>query len=92
MLIARVKEMAEIRVKAQGVEVISAGFLDPDTGWIVPRIQHHSGEVIRHQPIEAVVAVAQIEIVGIGEASVRRVSMLQRVEALRLAAHSAGAG
>ena len=91
VFIARMKEMAEIRVKAQSVEVVSAGFLNPDAGWIVPCIQHRRSEVIRHQPIEAAVAVAQIEIVGIGQTSVRRRLHAGARRGSAAEAHSAGA-
>ena len=34
MLVGGVEETAEIRLNAQGVEVVPAGFVDPDAGWI----------------------------------------------------------
>jgi hypothetical protein len=73
------EEMAEIRLKAQGVEIVPAGFLYPGAGWISTCIQPGHGNVIRHKAIEAAVAIAQIEIVGILLGSRGSVSMLQRI-------------
>src|ERR1700693_2857639 len=39
VLIGSVEETADIRLNAQYVEVVSAGFVLPDIGWILSRIQ-----------------------------------------------------
>src|ERR1700751_500784 len=39
MLIGSVEEAAKVRLNAQYVEVVSAGFVLPDIGWIFARIQ-----------------------------------------------------
>ena len=39
MLIGIVEESAKVRLNAQYVEVVSAGFVLPDIGWIFARIQ-----------------------------------------------------
>jgi hypothetical protein len=39
VLIGSVEETANIRLDAQYVEVVSAGFVLPDIGWIFARIQ-----------------------------------------------------
>ena len=65
MLIGGVEEMAKIRLKAQCVEVVPASFLDPGPRWTLARIQPGLSDVISHEIVKAVVAVAQIEIVGI---------------------------
>src|ERR1700722_7401567 len=80
VLIGAVKEAAKIRLDAQRIEVISAGFIEPDLGRVTARVQPCRSEVKREDAIEATVAVAQILVIGI---RVQRLAPLfDRVEAL----------
>src|SRR6516164_7348756 len=66
VLIGSVEETAKVRVNAQYVEVVSAGFVVPDIGWIFARIQPCLGDGPGSYIVEAAIALAQIEIIGIG--------------------------
>src|SRR6202034_3985054 len=66
MLIGSVEETAKIRLNAQYVEVVSAGFVFPDIGWISARIQPRLRDSKNSHIVEAAIALAQIAIIGIG--------------------------
>ena len=66
MLIGRVNEPAKIGLNVQGVEVVPTHFIEPHGRWILARVQPGLGDVVSCQTVEAAVAIAQIEIVGIG--------------------------
>ncbi len=84
MLIGAVEEAAKKRLNAQCVEVVPRHFIAPGLGWILARIQPYRREDVRCQTIEAAVAIAQIEIVGIRSTLVLIGSALECVEALRM--------
>src|SRR5207237_717448 len=65
MLVYGVEEPAKIRLDAQRVEVIAAHRLGPGAGWIVARVEPHLCERVRREIVEAAVAIAQVDIVGI---------------------------
>ena len=65
VLIGIVKKTANIRPNALCVEVVPAHFIEPDAGWIFPRVHPRLRDVKSCQTIKAAVAIAQIEIVGI---------------------------
>ena len=82
MLIGRVEELAKIWVKAEGIEVVAAGFLDPGTGWISACVEAGPGDVIGYEAVEAAIAIAQIDVVEIGLMAGGLVCMLEGVEAV----------
>src|SRR4030095_7379932 len=65
VLIGAVKETAEIWLNSQHVEVVASRGKARGDSWIVTRIESDKGEGKRCQIIEAPVAIAQIDIVGI---------------------------
>ncbi len=65
MLIGAVEETTKIRLNAQYVEVVPAHFVDPRAGWIFARVQPCLIDAVSCQVIKAVVAIAQIEVVGV---------------------------
>src|SRR5690348_11713665 len=69
MLIGSVEESPKVRLNAQYVEVVSAGFVFPDIGWIFACIQPCLRDGPSSHIIEAAIALAKIEIVGIGVGS-----------------------
>ena len=83
MLIGGVEETAKIRLNAQCVEVVPAGFIEPRAGWMIPRIQTCLFGVNRCQIIKAAVAIAQVEIIGIRLCRGIVAHMLKQVEAFR---------
>src|SRR6516165_5059888 len=66
VLIGSVEETAKVRVNAQSVEVVSAGFVFPDIGWIFARVQPGLRDGPGSYIVEAAIALAKIEIIGIG--------------------------
>src|SRR6516164_5622115 len=66
MLIGIVEESAKVRLNAQYVEVVSAGFVLPDIGWIFARIQPRLTDSKNSHIVEASIALAKIKIIGIG--------------------------
>src|SRR5271168_4625956 len=65
-LIGSVEETANKRLNAQYVEVVSAGFVLPDIGWIFARIQPRLTDSKNSHIVEAAISLAKIEIIGIG--------------------------
>src|SRR5580704_18462128 len=63
MHIGIVEESAKVRLNAQCVEVVSAGFVLPDIGWIFARIQPAVRESKNSHIVEAAIAPAKIEII-----------------------------
>ena len=84
MLVRSMKESPQIRLNPHDVEEISAGFLDPRSRRIRPRIHSDQQDCPCSQPIEAVVAVPQIDVVGIRFIRGSLVGMLQLIQALRI--------
>src|ERR1700752_2985188 len=84
MLIGRVEEASEIRLKLQYVEVIPAHFIKPRTRRILACVQPHPGHLIHGQAVEAAVAIPEIHIVRIRQRTPVPSAKLQSVEALRL--------
>src|SRR5262249_2502229 len=84
MLIGGVKELANMRLNAEHIEVISASFVNPDAGWICARIEPGLRDVISRQTVKAAIAITQIDVVGIR--LIRRTTDISPdcVEALRL--------
>src|SRR5215469_17850993 len=66
VLIGGVEETAKVRVNAQCVEVVSAGFVFPDIGWIFARVQPCLRDGPSSHIVEASIALAKIKIIGIG--------------------------
>src|SRR5580704_4814991 len=66
VLIGSVEETAKVRLHAQCVEVVSAGFVFPDIGWIFARVQACLRDGPSSHIVEAAIAPAKIEIIGIG--------------------------
>src|SRR3984885_5427307 len=66
VLIGSVEETAKVRVNAQCVEVVSAGFVFPDIGWIFARVQPCLRDGPSSHIVEAAIALAKIAIIGIG--------------------------
>src|SRR5215469_256786 len=66
VLIGSVEETANIRLNAQYVEVVSAGFVLPDIGWIFARVQPCLRDGPSSYIVEASIALAKIKIIGIG--------------------------
>src|SRR5580698_5801533 len=66
VLIRSVEETAKVRLNAQCVEVVSAGFVFPDIGWIFARVQACLRDGPSSHIVEAAIAPAKIEIIGIG--------------------------
>lgn len=66
VLVGSVEETAKIGVNLQNVEVVSASFVRPDFGRIFARIQPRLGDGPGSYIVEAAIAPAKIEIIGIG--------------------------
>ena len=66
VLIGSVEETAKVRLNAQCVEVVSARFVFPDIGWILARVQPCLRDSPRSHIVEAAIALAKIEIIGVG--------------------------
>src|SRR3984957_19051184 len=66
MLIGSVEETAKVRLHAQCIEVVSAGFVFPDIGWIFACVQPCLRDGPSSHIVEAAIAPAKIEIIGIG--------------------------
>ena len=79
-------EPPKIRLNAQGVEVVSANLKSPRQGWILAGVQPRLSDVISDQTVEAAIAVAQIQIIGIRLTRVFIVTncALNSIQALRL--------
>src|SRR5690242_6223800 len=58
-------ETAKKRLNAERVEIVAAHFIAEDPGWGFARIDARLRDSLGGQALEAVVAVAQVEIVGI---------------------------
>ena len=84
MLVGDVEEAAEIWLNLHRIEVVPSHLVAPDLGWILARVERHLGEDIGRQTVEAAVAIAQIEIVGIRGSLFLVAAALDRVEALRI--------
>ena len=84
MLVGDMEEAAQIRLNLHRIEVIPSDLITPDLGWIPACIEQHLGEDIGRQAIEAAVAIAQIEIVGIGSTLLLFASALDGVKAVRM--------
>src|ERR1035438_8007172 len=83
MLIGGVEETANIRLHAQYVEIVSTGLIDPDAGWIFPRVEPRRRDVKICQTFKAAVAITQVKMVRIR--LVRpTVLLLDSVKAFRL--------
>src|SRR2546423_7219845 len=65
VLIGGMEETAEIWLDFEYVKVIAAGFDDPGARRIGARVQARHGDAESRQGLEAAVAVADVEIVGI---------------------------
>src|SRR5215467_12728816 len=65
LLIGSVEETANIRLSSQYVEVVSAGFVFPDIRWIFARVQPCLRDGPSSYIVEAAIALAKIEIIGI---------------------------
>src|ERR1700735_386265 len=65
MLIGSVEETAKVRLHAQYVEVVSAGFVFPHIGWIFARVQPCLRDGPGSHIVEAAIAPAKIEVIGI---------------------------
>src|SRR5216684_2689126 len=63
VLIGSVEQSANVRLNPQYVEVVSAGFVLPDIGWIFARIQPRLTDGKNSQIVEAAIALAKIEII-----------------------------
>src|SRR5216684_5031710 len=66
VLIGLVEETADIRSNTQCVEVVSAGFVFPDIGWIFARVQPRLRDGPSSYIVQAAIVPAKIEIIGIG--------------------------
>jgi len=84
MLIGRVNESAKIRPNAQYVEVVPADSIEPNAGWIFSRVQPCLIKGESCQTLEAAVAIAEVEIVGIRLRRLTIAPALNKVKALRL--------
>src|SRR5438132_1358059 len=65
MLVGAVEEPAKGRLNSHDVEVIAAHFLDPGARRTLACVQSRLSDAVCCQTIEAAVAIAQLEIVGI---------------------------
>src|SRR4030081_1975811 len=65
VLIGAVEEAAKVRVDPEHVEVVPSRRKARGGGWILARVQPYKDETKSCQILEAAVAIAQIEIVGI---------------------------
>src|SRR5580698_8978334 len=65
MLVGAMEEAPQIRLNAEGVEIVSARLLHPRMNRILSGIQSTLPQRVCDQSVEAAIAVAQIEIVGI---------------------------
>jgi len=79
-LIGRLNEPAQIRLNAQCVEVIPAHSIEIDAGWILASVEAALQDGVSGQGIEAAIAIAQIEIVGIRLIDVIVVAALDCIE------------
>src|SRR5208337_2496118 len=67
LLVRGMKEAAQIGLNSQGIEVISAGKIGPDSGGISAGIDsHRANDLGRREAFKGPVAVAQIQIVRVG--------------------------
>src|ERR1700742_1200616 len=82
MLIGSMEEAAEVGVDTQYIEVVCAGFVFPHIGGIVAGVEPCLGDGPGSDIVEAVIALANIEIVGIG-VSPNAATVLDDVEAVR---------
>src|ERR1700693_6374699 len=76
MIIGKLEETAQVRLNPQCVKVVAARLHAPDKGWTLPRIHRYLSNAVSCQTVKAVVAVVQIEIVGIRLARVLVASAL----------------
>src|SRR5579863_9508032 len=83
-LIGGVKETAEVGLDVQCVEIISCDFEDPGGGWIVAGIDAYRCDIVGCQVFKSAVAIAQVEVVGIGMIDGFVVAALDGVETFRL--------
>src|ERR1041384_5018695 len=65
VLIGGMKETSEIGLHAQAIKIVAAGFLDPGAAGIVACIECHFIDVVSEQSLKAVIAVPQVDVVGI---------------------------
>jgi hypothetical protein len=79
-----VKEAAQVRLKSQYVEVIPAGFVTPYAGRIRARVQHGLGNAETGQILEGAVALAKIDVIGIGDVPDLCLGALERVQGPRI--------
>ena len=80
------EEATKIRLNTQSVEVVPARLIGPGTGRIFASacVQPRLRAVISYQIFKTVIAIPQIEIVGIGLAPRARVRSPERVKVLAL--------
>ncbi len=83
MLIGAREKTAQIRVKPEHVEVISSGCIASGTDRIAARVQAREDHLEGSQILEAVIAISQVEVVGI-RLETRIGPVLRPIKALRL--------
>src|SRR5260370_3320474 len=84
MLVGAVEEAAKKRLDVQSVKVVSRHVVAVGLGWIPACIQTYRNQDVSRQSLEAAVAIAQIEIVGIRRSLLLIASALDCVETLRV--------
>ena len=84
MIVGIVKKAAQIRLNTKYIKVVAARLYTPNQGGTFACVQSNLSDAITGQTIKAVVAVAQIDIVGIRLARVLVARALNQVEALRI--------
>src|SRR5215469_1728706 len=83
-IIGVMKKSSHIRLDSQYVKIVRARFDSPDQRWTCPRVQRNLADAESCQTIEAVVAIAHIEIVGIGLDRELIAGILEHIKALSL--------
>src|SRR5215470_3804346 len=63
--IGSVEKATEMRLNFERVEIVAADFVDPGGGGVFARVEGGYANVVGREAFEAVVAVAQIDIIGI---------------------------
>src|SRR6185437_14360005 len=83
-LVGGVEKTAQIRVKAKHIEIVPCNFVEPNAVWIITCVESCLINVITCQIVKTVIAVAEIEIVGVGIVPQLITGPLDSVKALRL--------
>ena len=84
VFIGVVEEAAEMGLNPKSVEIVSTRLQTPGRRWILIRIECHLSDAVGYKVLEAIVTLAQVQIIGIRLVVIFMARALQRIDTFSL--------